>query len=229
MLARVLAIPDLHEPWGHPRALDFIRRVQDKFKIDRVINLGDETDQHSFSVKFTADPDLPSPGDELKRAIEELQKWYLEWPHMDVCESNHGTRILKKALHVGLPRAALRAYKDIIKAPEGWNWFEEIIIDNVLYTHGESFSQSSWMTAYNRMRQSVVIGHLHSRAGVAYSQNRRGRLFAANSGCLISPDELPFQYAKHNTERVTLGCTVVIDGEECIFVPMNERGSFSLV
>ena len=224
----MLHIPDLHEPWAHPKALDFVCRVQDRFKPDRIIFAGDEIDQHSFSIKYMSDPDLPSPGDELKRAVEEMRKWYLEFPHADLCHSNHGGRILKKALNAGLPRAVIRAYKDILQAPESWNWFDDIVVDNVLYIHGDPYTQSTWRSAYNRERQSVVMGHLHSAAGILYSENRRSKLFVVNGGCLVDSTQLPFAYAQHAKEKVTLGCTMIIDGEEVYFIPMNDRGGFSI-
>ena len=63
----VLVISDLHAPWQHPDALEFLKAIKKKIKPDFVLNVGDECDAHALSM-WESDPDLPSAGDELKMA-----------------------------------------------------------------------------------------------------------------------------------------------------------------
>ena len=77
----VLAIPDLHCPFQHPDALEFIKHVRDRFHVTEVICLGDEIDAHAFS-RWPKDPDGMGPGQELKAAIEALIPWYLSLIHI---------------------------------------------------------------------------------------------------------------------------------------------------
>jgi hypothetical protein len=87
----VLAIPDMHHPFCHPDALDFLKAVKRRFQPNVCVCLGDECDFAAFS-RFIPDPDGMSPGKELERAIESLIPFYLEFPDMMVCESNHTVR-----------------------------------------------------------------------------------------------------------------------------------------
>lgn len=220
-MARVLVIPDIHEPWSHPKAIPHCQKAYQLFKCDRVVQLGDEVDFASFS-RFPLNPDMPGAGHELELAIEGLRKWFLAFPHVEVCESNHGMRIFRKAFASGLPKRVLRRYEEILTYPKGWHFNDKPIeIDGVTYMHGEGLSQGSWKTAHHKLKGSVVIGHLHSGAGVLYSQTKR-RHFTMNTGCLIDPKADAFSYGKHLIEKPTLGCGVVIDGQSAHFIPLNE-------
>lgn len=220
-MARVLAISDLHAPWMHRRALDHLQRIRDQYKLDRIVCLGDEIDAASFSMKWSPNPDLPGPNDELKWAIEKLQPFYKAFPECTVVESNHGMRIFKKARVTGLPSKVIKRYQDILEYPPGWEFVPEIEIDGVLYIHGEGFSRSSWRLAHEKHKQSVCMGHIHSAGGVFYSQTRKRRNFSANMGCLIDPRLQAFDYGKHLAEKPTIGSGAILSSEEAYFVPLS--------
>lgn len=78
---RVLIISDLHCPWQHPDAFDFLRALKKKIKPQFVLNLGDEADAHALSFHET-NPDLPSAGDELSLAKTELHELEKIFPEM---------------------------------------------------------------------------------------------------------------------------------------------------
>lgn len=171
---------------------------------------------------------MPNPGYELELAVEGLQKWYKHFPTASVCNSNHSSRIYKKALHHGLPRQVLKEYKKIIECPNTWEYEDTFEVDSVIYHHGDSFNNTSWRGAMNRLRQSSVCGHQHSLGGVQYSASNKQRLFSCNAGALIDAKAMAFNYASRSIERVTLGSAIIIDGETCLFVPMNEKGRLCL-
>lgn len=175
-------------------------------------------------MKFRPHPDLPGPQDELTLAIEALLKWYDAFPEAVLLESNHSTRLIKKAVGNGLPTMVLKTWMELIQAPPGWQYQEiQYEFEGVTYLHGEGFSQSSWRSAFNKIKTSVVMGHLHSQAGIAYSESRKSRKFSLNSGCLIDSTAKAFDYARFSHERAVLGCSVIIDGEEALFIPMPEK------
>ena len=215
--ATVLAVPDLHCPFQHQDSLAFLKAVRDKFKPDTVVILGDEADFHSFS-RYIPDPDGLSPGKELAKAIEALTPFYIEFPEVYVCESNHTVRPLRKSWESGLPAAFLPTYAKMLNAPDGWNWRQYWVIDGVRYHHGDGgrsgqFAPAQYLKVF---KQSHVHGHLHSHASVMYE----GGYFGMNAGCLIDPMAFAFKYAKNAPVPVNLGCGIIKDGREGHFIPM---------
>lgn len=213
----VLAIPDLHCPWQHQDALAFLIAVRDTYHVTKTVCLGDEIDAMGYS-RYPQDPDAPNQSKELELAIEQLLPFYRAFPDMLVCESNHTIRPWKKAFEAGLPKSFLPTVARVLRAPDGWTWHNQIEVDGVLYIHGDA--GSSGFTAHiqymRKFKQSVVIGHIHSYAGVNYE----GELFGVNSGCLIDADAICFKYAKNMPIPVSLGCTVVKYGKQAQFIPM---------
>lgn len=187
------------------------------------MNLGDEVDFNSFS-RWPKDPDGLSPGGELRAAIEALIPFYLAFPNVKVCVSNHTIRPHKLMKLTGLPAAMLPAYSTMLNAPDGWSWHEHIIIDNVRYMHGDQGKggKYGWASNSEVYHQSVVVGHWHSKAGVFYDSN----MFNVNAGCLIDPTAYAFDYARHSHKKPNLGCAVIVGGRKATFIPMllNDAG-----
>jgi len=213
----VLALPDMHQPFGHVDALPFLKAVKDRFKPNVYVCLGDEADFAAFS-SYDHDPDGMSPGKELEKAIEALIPFYLEFPNMMVCESNHTVRPLKRAFSAGLPAAFLPSYSKLLNAPDGWRWQQYWEIDSVRYHHGDSgrsgqFAPAAYLKAF---KQSHVHGHLHSHASVIYE----GNYFGVNAGCLIDPAAYAFKYARNHAIPVNLGCALIFNGQSAHFLPL---------
>ena len=77
---RILVISDLHFPYSHPEAIDFLSKLKSIYKPTYIVNIGDEVDMHSINVSHLVDPDLPSPHDELEIArswIKRLEKLFI--------------------------------------------------------------------------------------------------------------------------------------------------------
>ena len=62
MYKAILCISDLHIPYHHPQAFDFLKALKKKLNPDLIVNGGDELDKHALSF-HDSDPDLPSAGD----------------------------------------------------------------------------------------------------------------------------------------------------------------------
>lgn len=106
-----------------------------------------------------------------------------------------------------------------LNAPDGWKWASRHVIDDVMYIHGDA-GKSGFTAHINYMKafkRSMVIGHIHSYAGVNYE----GRHFGMNAGCLIDVEAYCFKYAKHMPISVNLGCGVIKNGVEAHFIPMH--------
>lgn len=228
----VLVISDLQIPYEHPDALEFCASVADLTQPTRVVNIGDEVDQHALS-RYDMDPDAHGAGPELVEAKGVLSDWYRVFPEVSVCMSNHTQRVYKKAFHAGIPEAYLRPVNEWLNAPEGWSWEQNIDIDGVRYEHGDA--QGGMYAARNlaiRNRQSTVIGHHHSHGGVFYIANDDEMIFGMNSGCLIDQESLAFKYGRLSAFKPTLGCGIVMEGVP-YFVPMfldkNRRWTGELI
>lgn len=155
-------------------------------------------------------------------AIKHLEVYYRIFQDVDVCESNHGLRVFKKAMVCGLPRLVLKRYEEILKYPPGWKYHEKgLEIDGVKYTHGTRYSQATWRRAHERERQSCVIGHLHSGPGVVYSKTNKFNHFSMQCGALINEKAYAMRYSNDLIERPVPGAGIIIDGEYAMFIHME--------
>jgi hypothetical protein len=213
----VLAIPDMHHPFCHPDALPFLLALRDRVKPTAIVCLGDEIDAHALS-KYPKNPDGLSAGQEFSKAREALYPFYKAFPEVLVCESNHTVRGHKKGYEAGLPASFLHTIATVLDAPEGWRWANRHEVDGVLYIHGDSGRSGQYAHIHytKAFKKSVVIGHMHSYAGVNYE----GAVFGMNAGCLINSEAYCFAYAKNFPVPVSLGAGVVYDGKIAVFVPM---------
>jgi hypothetical protein len=203
----VLVIPDLHEPFTHPKAFEFIKETRDKYNCTKVIFIGDIVDFASISY-HEKNPNMPSPGDELKWARKQLSKWHKEFPNAVVLLGNHDllfSRVIKTA---GLPKEVLRPLNEILEVPT-WEFKGEYLHNDILYTHGTGLSSSSVNTKALYTNKSVVIGHLHTTAKIEYLRND---LFTMSVGCLIDYSHEAFNYAKTNPKNPIMSCGVIVDG-----------------
>lgn len=227
-MSKVLVISDSHAPFSHRDIIPFLKAVVRKYRTDTVVHVGDEADMCAIS-DYESDPDGHSAGDELKKAIKELQKLYKLFPAVKVCTSNHTARPFRKAEKYGIPRAFLRDYRDFLQAPQGWEWADRHVIDGVVYQHGEGFSgQNGAMKAAQANSQSTVIGHIHAFAGIQYSATPRYLIFGMNVGCLIDKDAYAFNYGKYTVAKPIISVGVVIDGvPQLVAMPQDSSGRFT--
>lgn len=216
----VMCIGDMHHPFCHPDTLAFLKAVQKKYKPTLYMCLGDEVDQHALG-RFPKDPDGMSAGKELQAAIDKLIPFYLAFPKMLVCESNHTVRAYKRSFEAGLPKAFLKDIEMVLNAPDGWHWASEWLIDGVLYIHGDPFFGKNAAEKHATENWgSVVIGHTHSYAHVKTFHKRRGNFFAMDVGCLVDEEAYAFAYARKMNFKPTLGCGIVFHGRHAEFIPM---------
>jgi hypothetical protein len=227
--SRILVISDLHEPYTHVDAVAFLTKIKEKYKPDRVVLSGDEVDYHAISF-HDSDPDLPSAGDELKRAIRNLQPIYKLFPTADILDSNHGSLPFRKALANGLPVALMRSPGEALKAPKGWKWHNELIIKmsngQQCYFHhskGANVKRNS-----QSMGMSFVQGHHHESFEIQYWGNPNALMFGMTVGCLVDSHSLAMAYSKNNLRRPVIGLGLILDGVPKLMpMQLNKQGRWT--
>ncbi len=210
----ILVISDMHQPFSHPDTLKFLKAVKARYKPDRVICIGDEVDMHNMSF-HESDPDLMSAGDELKEAIKSLLPYYKIFPEMEIVDSNHGSLAFRKAFASGIPKAYLRTYGEVLRAPRGWRWHTDLTLtmsdgNQVYFHHGLS---SNILKVVKEYSINVVQGHYHNSAGVVYASTPDKLLWGLQVGCLIDDKSLAFAYNKTTLGRPLIGVGLIIDGQ----------------
>lgn len=225
----VLVISDLHYPYNHPDVLDFFEALEKKYKFDKIISVGDELDYHALSF-HDSDPDLMSAGDELETSIRRMQPLYKMFPEMDLVESNHGSMVYRKQKAHGIPRKAIKSYRDILEAPKTWRWHEDLIIrtntdDNVYICHGRS---ADVLKLSMSMGMSCIQGHYHEKFCINYWGNKLGLFWGMIVGCLIENSSYAFAYNKLNLKRPVIGCGGILNGLPRLFpMVLDGRGRWN--
>lgn len=214
-----LAISDTQNPFEHPQAFEFCRYLKRHYKIkdENVIHLGDEVDQYWGGLYKKSPNMLHTPTQELQSARESLRKWYDLFPQMMLCESNHGTRWIRKALDAEIPSELLRQHREILDCPPGWRWQKKWVIEGskkrFIAEHGDDWGGANChvqAAMYNGV--STIIGHHHSKAEITFINTGMQKLWACVSGCLIDFDQYAFEYARRYKLKPVIGTTVITHG-----------------
>jgi len=203
----------MHHPYAHKDVTPFLKAIKAKFKPDKIVCMGDEIDHHAMSF-HDSDGDLFSAGDELQIAIESLRPIYKLFPRMDVISSNHGDMVYRRAKHHGIPRAYLKSYGDVLEAPKGWHWHNDLVlktsIDTQIYFHhGKSTDVFKTSQA---MSMSHAAGHYHEKFSISYWANPTGLYWGLQTGCLVDDKSLAFAYNKTNLKRPIIGLGIIVEG-----------------
>lgn len=210
--SRVLFISDMHIPFHHQDALEFLQYLKEKYEPTRVICLGDECDKSALSY-HEHNPDLPSAGDELRKSLPVIQQLYNMFPIMDILESNHGSLVWRKAKTSGIPKHYIKSYNDVLGVGDGWKWSFDLTITlpngNKCYIHhGKS---SDIVKVGQQMGFCSVSGHYHNSFKIDYWANPTGLYWGMMCGCLIDDNSLAFSYNNVNIQRPLIGTGLIID------------------
>lgn len=221
-----LIISDLHYPYNHPDVIDFLAALKKKYKFDLIVCVGDELDFHALSF-HDSDPDLMSPGHELKTSIARLKPIYKLFPDVELVESNHGSMVYRKQKHHGLPRSVIKSYRDVIEAPPGWNWHHDLIIELennelVYICHGKTKNALN-LTLNEGM--SSIQGHFHEDFEIRFRANKKGLYWSMMVSCLIDNSSYAFAYNKTNVRKPIIGCGGIVNCEPRLFpMRLNPNG-----
>lgn len=226
--SRILTISDLHIPYHHRDALDFLAYLKAKYKPTRIICLGDMEDKHALSY-HGSDPDLASAGDELVKALPVIAELHKLFPVMDILDSNHGSLVYRKAKTHGIPKHYIKAYNDVLCVGDGWKWHNDLVVklpdgNSCYFHHGKS---TRGLILTQQMGMSSVQGHYHNSFSVEYHGTPIALNWAMQTGCLIDYKSYAFSYANVNIKRQVIGTGLIVDSQP-VLVPllMNEKGDW---
>lgn len=222
-MARVLAIGDTHCPFMEKNYPEFLERIRDTHHCDTVVHIGDEVDNHALSF-HTDETDALGATCEGAAAQRQLNDLYQRFPLVKVCLGNHSRLPERRAKEARIPKRWLKDYGEAWNSPPGWKWDNRWYIDGVMYTHGTMSGKTAHALLAERSRCSAVQGHTHSYGGVQYLASDHDLIFGMNCGCGIDCSAYAFRYGRDFANRPTLGCGVVIDGFEAMFIPMILKG-----
>lgn len=215
---------DIHAPFDAPNFPYFLRDTFRKYGVKNVICLGDIADNHAIS-RHGAEPCALGAYSELDLAIQRLKIYATLFPRVRYIVGNHDERIARQAASVGIGRRFLKEMHDVLELPDGWeDCGAELIENNVLFAHGVNWcGKNGALNKAIAERMSCCIGHSHSFGGVQYNANSRDKIFGMNVGCGVNREAYAFAYGKYAKQKETLGCGIVFDSENAIFVPMGRE------
>lgn len=212
---KVLVIGDTHVPFTKPGYWEWCYEIGEKHQCQKVIHIGDLTDQYVFST-FIKAPNSMQFGSELQEVRKELERVKGLFPKMVITLGNHDERLWDRALEVGIPDELLIPFQEFI----GINWevCQDIEIDDVLYRHRPD--RGGKTPAINSAKEgfiSIVNGHCHTVGALNFHRTRRMTVFGMSVGCGVDVQSYAMTYARTNRDHVFLGCGVVDDGIPLLF------------
>lgn len=219
-LDNILVIADMHEPFCKKGYLEHCIAIKNKYKCGRIILIGDEVDLCGVS-QWEKDPDGFSAGTEAELAQIKMKAWYSAFPTAWVCIGNHTARPFRQAKANGVPKKFMKTYEEAWEAPKTWKWADSWEFNNIHFTHGTGHSgPNAAIKIATRHRQSTVIGHIHSEAGIQYSASKIDLVWGMQVGGALDDKSYAAHYAKDQIKKSIVGCGVILDGKIPLYEPM---------
>lgn len=229
---RVLILNDTHAPYVHPDAIPFLKELNERFMFTRCLHGGDETDQHALSF-HDSDPNLDSAGVELHKARLFMKELHSLFPIMDICHSNHGSLVYRRALKAGMPVEMIKSYRDILfpdGGGEGWSWHECI---RFTLPNGEDCivkheAPGSLLANAAHERANFIQAHRHSKWILEGNSSDAALYWGMLPGCLIDRKSRAFDYGKLNLKRPAIGVGVIINSLPILIpMPLDSHGRWN--
>jgi metallophosphoesterase superfamily enzyme len=222
-MRNVLVVGDLHIPFTLDTYREFCIEIKKKYKCNEIIFIGDILDFHQNSY-HEHDPDGLSQEEEFERSLIEIQKWYKSFPDATITLGNHDLLIERKRYTVGLSRRWIKPIEEVLQTPR-WKFVLEHELDGVIYLHGTGTAGAN--AAWKRLTlagKSVVMGHVHSEAGIRYNVMNGKTQFAMMVGCGIDDTKYAFQYARNFPKKSIISCGLVLNnGSIPMVIPYTEK------
>ena len=211
-MTRVLVIGDLHCPADLTKYRQHCQKIRDKYQTETTVFIGDVVDAHRWG-RWDPDHEADSPPTEYLKTRKRVQWWHDNFPEATVVIGNHDERSVRQARTVGIPDDLIKGYPEAWGTPS-WKWVHNVEIDNVQYFHGTGFSgKFPHANAAIASMQSIVMGHIHSVAGIHWIARPGGRFFGMCVGCGVDLKHPYMRYAERHPVRSIHGCGVVLDGQ----------------
>jgi UDP-2,3-diacylglucosamine pyrophosphatase LpxH len=124
-----LIISDMHLPYHHKDALEFLDTLNGHYGFDRVLNVGDLYDHHRGSY-HESEMDAFSEEKEFSRARKAAHDLQDIFPDMVITEGNHDCIPMRKAKTLGLSAGMIKNYNEMYDTGYGWQWVQEHWFDS---------------------------------------------------------------------------------------------------
>jgi len=124
-----LVIPDLHLPYQHRDAFDFLQLLSKTYKFKRVLCVGDIFDHHRPSF-HESETDAMNAEDEYEMAIEDSKALQKLFPEMVITIGNHDAIPVRQAKAVGLPLGMLADFNRVYDLKDSWQWTDQHWFDS---------------------------------------------------------------------------------------------------
>lgn len=124
-----LVISDLHIPYHHKDAFDFLWAVSHYYDCTTILNVGDVIDHHAGSY-HESEPDALNSEDEYKLSQKYCRELQDMFPEMIITEGNHDKIPKRKLKTVGLPESIVHDYNKMYGLEDGWKWEEKHVFDS---------------------------------------------------------------------------------------------------
>lgn len=205
-------IGDSHIPYEHPDYLEFCKKTFKEQGVTRVIHIGDIFDNHALSF-HDSEPSLVGAAGERELATERLKPWFKAFPKLTLVSGNHDLMANRKAIKAGIdPNIYMKSLGEVYNFPKGWDIVDKVIINNVMYHHGETATGVNGFRNDAKARMmSTVTGHIHSNLGISYTATDHRLVYGMAVGCGVDVDSMAFAYGKNFKLKPVIGCGVVAD------------------
>lgn len=222
---RVLVLGDPHLPFPDWKLLEEAHRFNKKFKADKVICVGDITDQKTWS-KYGRDTSDVGNDEEWGQVVKTAMRMAKLFPKMTIIIGNHDIRYFKAANLAGIPSQLIKTLKEALPIP-GWTWHDTsrgpLMVDGIGYIHGDEQSGSALAKACF-MGHPMVQGHDHK--GVlefAQAPHKNKPVFGMSSGCTANLDAPGMRYAKKMLRKSFVCFATVCNGVPMLYPKGSTR------
>ena len=224
-MAIVGVIGDTHLPYVLPGYLAFCQRTFEGYGCTHIIHIGDLVDNHSIMF-HDKEPLLHNVHGEYEDAREVLQDWYDTFPNLTLVQGNHDRLPARQLKKIGIePTIYLRPLEEVYGMPIGWDVVDDIMIDDVLYHHGETAMGVNGFRKDAESRMcSTVSGHNHSNAGISATATSQELVWGMGVGCGVNVKHMAFAYGRHFARKPIIACGVVFHGQPVIeYMDLGKR------
>lgn len=210
-------IGDTHVPYTLKGYREFCEATFEGYGVDTVIHIGDLVDNHGLTF-HEREPLLHNATGELQDAREALQEWYRAFPYLTLIQGNHDRLPARQLQKLGMaPSIYLRPLEEVYDMPKGWQVVDDVMIDDVLYHHGETALGVNGFRKDAESRMcSTVSGHNHSNAGISATATSQELVWGLAVGCGVNMKHMAFAYGRHFTRKPVIACGVVYHGQPVI-------------
>ena len=124
-----LVISDLHLPYQHCDAFNFLDRLATEFKVKRVLCVGDIYDNHRGSY-HESEADAMGEEEEYETAMAHAKTLQGLFPNMVITLGNHDIIPRRKAKTMGLPSSMLSNMNKLFDTKSSWKWKDHYMFDS---------------------------------------------------------------------------------------------------